>query len=398
MKVLMIAPEPFFEPRGTPFSILNRLASLTRQEVSVDLVTYPIGLDPGLQGVTIHRSCRVPGIHRVPIGFSFRKLVLDFLLICKACRLLRQNRYDLIHTHEEAGLIGNWIAGRYGVRHLYDMHSNLLEQMRKSLFFRWGPLRWLGEKLQRGALMHADGVITICPELQTYVKEVAPHVPSTLIENIFDAFAEKDIRTDTGELRTRLGIGENKVLLYTGTFEAYQGLDLAIQAAPLVIREVPDVCFILVGGTPAQVRQVRSTAEANGAGSHFIFTGTVDAEAIPSYIELADVLLSPRRQGTNTPSKIYTYLRSGKPIVATKLETHTQVLTPEVSVLTEVNPRAFATGILSLLKDEEGCREMGTRARGFAAEKYDVSLYHESLGNLYRTVIRENHGKSEPTG
>jgi len=113
--------------------------------------------------------------------------------------------------------------------------------------------------------------------------------------------------------------------------------------------------------------------------------------------------LSPRQQGTNTPSKIYTYLRSGKPIVATDLETHTQVLTPEVSVLTEVNPRAFAAGILSLLKDRDRCREMGARARIFAAEKYDVSHYHESLGNLYRTVIREtvireNHGKNEPAG
>ena len=56
MRVLMIAPEPFFEPRGTPFSILNRLASLTRQRVAVDLVTYPIGFDPDLNGVTIHRA------------------------------------------------------------------------------------------------------------------------------------------------------------------------------------------------------------------------------------------------------------------------------------------------------------------------------------------------------
>jgi len=395
-RVLMIAPEPFFEPRGTPFSILNRLASLGRLEVQVDLVTYPIGIDPELEKVTIHRSLRVPGIRRVPIGFSLRKVVLDLFLLLKACRLLRKNRYDLIHTHEEAGLVGNWVAGRYGVRHLYDMHSNLLEQMRKSLLFRWGPLRWLGDSLQRGAVKHADAVITICPELQTYVHRVAPGVPSALIENTFDLFAETGSHGDARALRDRLGTGENRVLLYTGTFESYQGLDLLVQAAPIVVSRHPAVRFVLVGGTPSQVQRVRSAAAAAGVGDQFILTGTVAAQEIPAFIALADVLLSPRRQGTNTPSKIYTYLRSGKPIVATNLETHTQVLHPDVAVLTDAAPEAFADGIVGLLEDADRRKRLGENARVFAAEKYDVSLYHESLRRIYGAVAGGNARKTAP--
>jgi len=392
----MIAPEPFFEPRGTPFSILNRLASLGRLEVKVDLVTYPIGIDPGLEKVTIHRSLRVPGIHRVPIGFSLRKVLLDVFLLFKACRLLRKNRYDLIHTHEEAGLVGSWVAGRYGVRHLYDMHSNLLEQMRKSLLFRWGPLRWLGDSLQRGAVKRADAVITICPELQTYVHHVAPGVPAALIENTFDLFAETEGHGDARALRERLRIGNGPVLLYTGTFEPYQGLELLVQAAPIVAARHPDARFVLVGGTPSQVRRVRSAAAASGAGDRFILTGTVAAQEIPAFIALAEVLLSPRRQGTNTPSKIYTYLRSGKPIVATNLETHTQVLHSDVAVLTDATPEAFADGIVGLLEDPGRRRQLGENARAFAAEKYDVSRYHESLRRIYRTVARGNAHDTEP--
>ncbi|MBN2492814.1 MAG: glycosyltransferase [Planctomycetes bacterium] len=395
MRVLMIAPEPFFEPRGTPFSILNRVVSLARQSIQVDLVTYPIGEDPKLPGVTLHRARRIPGIRHVPIGFSLRKLVLDFFLLIKACRLLARNRYDLIHTHEEAALLGHWLAKRYDVPHLYDMHSNLLEQMRASLLFRHGPLRWLGDRLQRAAVCNADAVITICPELESYVKQVAPDVPTVLIENMFDAFAEETVSCDREAARRRLGLGEQPVLLYTGTFEAYQGLDLVVQAAPRVLALHPEARFVLVGGTPVQVRKVQAAVVQVGVGEQVLFTGTVPAREIRSFIEMADVLLSPRRHGSNTPSKIYTYLRSGRPIVATNLQTHTQVLTPEIAVLTDSTPAGFAAGICELLDSPERRRTLGERARAFAAAKFDTAIYHGNLSRIYHAAV---HGNASPAG
>ena len=389
----MVAPEPFFEPRGTPFSILNRLASLSQRKILVDLVTYPIGSDPGVEGVTIHRSARIPGIRCVPIGFSFRKLVLDFFLLVKTIQLLRKNRYDLIHTHEEAGLVGNWLARRFRTRHIYDMHSNLLEQLRKNLLFCCGPLRWLGEALQRRTLRHADAVITICPELFAYVQRVAPDVSCVLIENIYDAFSERNDKADPEALRERFQLGSGQVLLYTGTFEPYQGLELIVEAAPSIVERHPRSRFVMVGGTPSQVRRIRSLAVATGVGDAFVFTGTVPAQEIPGFIGLADVLLSPRRRGSNTPSKIYTYLRSGKPIVATNLETHTQVLNPEVAVLTANRSDVFAAGINELLSDDARRHAIGERARQFAAEKYDVSIYHQGLERIYATVFA---GHPEP--
>ncbi len=68
-------------------------------------------------------------------------------------------------------------------------------------------------------------------------------------------------------------------------------------------------------------------------GRAAIFTGHQPARDIPAFVEAADILASPRIAGTNTPLKIYSYLRAGKPIVATDLLTHTQVLDRETALL-----------------------------------------------------------------
>ena len=127
------------------------------------------------------------------------------------------------------------------------------------------------------------------------------------------------------------------MVLYTGTFEAYQGLDLLFAAAKVVQRERPDARFVLAGGKPDQV----ATREKPGGRDRrrwLIFTGELPSEAIPAYLDAADALVSPRSSGTNTPLKIYQYLRSGRVIVATRLLTHTQVLSDEVAILDGAEP------------------------------------------------------------
>jgi glycosyltransferase involved in cell wall biosynthesis len=106
-----------------------------------------------------------------------------------------------------------------------------------------------------------------------------------------------------------------------------------------------------------------------------IFAGQRPAEEIPGYLDAADVLVSPRSLGTNTPLKIYQYLRSGRPIVATRLLTHTQVLDDEVAILTEATPDAFGAGIRAAIDDPGRARAVGDRARHLAETKYSYEAY-----------------------
>ncbi len=102
-----------------------------------------------------------------------------------------------------------------------------------------------------------------------------------------------------------------------------------------------------------------------------VFTGQQPAKEIPGFVQAADLLVSPRIRGTNTPLKIYSYLRSGKPIVATNLLTHTQVLTPEIAMLVDPKPEPFAAAMLELIeRADERAASVGGGARCRAGEVF----------------------------
>jgi hypothetical protein len=183
MKILMVAPEPFFTPRGTPFSIRGRIQALSTLDHSIDLVTYHIGDNVALPGLYIYRTPRIPWIHSIATGPSLTKLCLDLLLFGLALLRILRDRYDVIHTHEEAGLMGVILASLTGAQHVYDMHSSLPQQFKNFAAFNYGPIVKLFEILERFVIQRAHAVITICPELSDYVATIDKERPCFLIEN-----------------------------------------------------------------------------------------------------------------------------------------------------------------------------------------------------------------------
>jgi glycosyltransferase involved in cell wall biosynthesis len=375
VKILMIAPEPFFEPRGTPFSEYHRIRALLELGHTVDLVTYPFGRDVSMTGLRVFRCARPPFVRDVRIGPSLAKIPLDLALAFTTFRRALTERYDVVHSHEEGSYIGillGWLTGR---PHLYDMHSSLPQQLENFDFTRSRVIRGLVAWLERVVVRRSRVVIVICPQLEETVRAIDASVPVVLIEN---APGSGDAPVDGSGARVRQSLGipaDAPMVLYTGTFEAYQGLDLLFAAMAHVRRERPDARLVLAGGRPEQVAEARRQAAAAGLDGVALFAGQRPSEEIPAFLDAADLLVSPRSSGTNTPLKIYQYLRSGRAIVATRLLTHTQVLSDDVAILTEPTPEGFAGGILDGLRDPERAREIGSRARQLADTKYSYEAY-----------------------
>lgn len=388
LRILMLAPEPFFEPRGTPFSEYHRIKALGELGHHVDLVTYPIGRDVPLPNLRIFRSPGLPGVRAVRIGPSLVKLGLDALMLLTIARRALTGRYDAIHSHEEMGLVGVWLARLLRVPHLYDMHSSLPQQLSNFKYSRSGLLRRVFDLVERQMVGGSQVVITICQELQDAVTAMGYGERSLLIENVMGGDVEDAPSMPADVVRQRWGIAQDAPLaLYTGTFEAYQGLELLTAAAARLAVSHPAARVLVVGGEPAQVEAARERAVALGAQSVMVFTGQMPAREIPSFVAACDVLVSPRIRGTNTPLKIYSYLRSGRPIVATDLLTHTQVLTPEVALLSPTEPDAFASAIGSLLDDPARRARLATAAQALAESRYSRAVYLQRTADAYRRLM-----------
>lgn len=386
MRALVIAPQPFFTPRGTPFSVYYRTMMMAEAGVRIDLLTYGDGEDVDLPGVRIVRIPRLPFLGAIPVGPSPVKAVLDVLMVLWTIGLLASRRHEVVHAHEESVFWCRFLKPVFGFRLIYDMHSSLPQQLTNFRFteskFLIGAFRWLEDS----SLAAADAVITICPDLADYatgrIPDTGRHV---LIENsIFDPVRlsrsggpAQAVPGEPVDLESGL-----RHVGYAGTFEAYQGIDLLIRAFARVAEGRDDVRLLLVGGTPEQVEVHRRLARELGVESTVRFTGRRTPEEARNLMRRVDVLTSPRTHGTNTPLKIYEQLASGLPLVATAIWSHTQVLTEDLCFLAEPEPAAFARAIEQALDDGQAAARKVAAAQAVYEERYSRAAYERKLSQV----------------
>ena len=401
VKALIIAPQPFFSPRGTPYSVYYRTLVTAELGVGADLLTYGEGEDVEIPGVRIVRIPRLPFLGAVKIGPSWPKLVLDALLVLWTVGLLLRHRYDVVHAHEEAVFFCRFLKPLFGFKLVYDMHSSLPQQLMNFRFTSSRSMINAFARLESMSVRCADAVITICPDLADYalrlVEDPRRHV---LIENsILDEvrLARPVNGADCGaqggadvaavpEARPELPEGR-RIIVYAGTLEPYQGIDLLVRAFAEVRRRAPEAFLVVVGGRPDQVEAYRRLARDIGVDeADCLFTGRVSQGRARACIRAAAVQVSPRLTGSNTPLKVYEQLASGVPLVATDIRSHTQVLDDGVAFLAPPEPEGFADALVTALTERD---EAGRRARAaerLYRERYDRDAYVDKMRRVLELV------------
>lgn len=380
MKLLAVAPQPFFAPRGTPLSVYYRSLVTAEQGVDVDLLAYGSGEDVEIPGVRVVRIPRVRFLEPIPVGPSASKLLLDVFMVLWTLGLLLRRRYEVVQAHEESVFWCVLLQPIFRFRLVYDMHSSLPQQLVNFEFTRSRILIGIFEKLEDLALRRADVVLTICQALADHAEERMPdpgrHI---LIENsIFEPvrLVSGSGSPDPDAPEGVPAVADRPTVVYAGTFEKYQGLDVLIRGFARARERCPDAVLLLLGGTPPQVEACRELARAEGLGPDAcVFAGSVDRATAQRCTREATVVTSPRISGTNTPLKVYEQLDSGSPIVATRIHSHTQVLDDEIAFLAEPDPGAFGEALVAALTDGEERARRVANARRVYRERYARPAY-----------------------
>jgi len=401
VRILVVAPQPFYQERGTPIATRLLLEALQAAGHSVDVLTYHVGDDPKLPGVRVFRAPAIPFVRDVPIGFSLRKVLCDLALLSRLFTLTRRKRYDVLHAVEEAvflsllvrafagrrSTLGTGKLDRLGCRVVYDMDSSLPEQ----LVGKYAALRFVDgvlRRLERLAIARSDLVLAVCNDLATRARGYATKTPIDVVEDV-SLLGSGGTKGESENLRRGLLYGE-LLVLYVGNLEHYQGVDLMLDAIAKL--ESPPMKFVAVGGNHEAVVAYRRRVAELGLGGQVAFIGARPLAQLGPLLEQADVLVSPRLHGQNTPMKLYSYLAAGKAVLATRIRAHTQVLSDDDALLVEPTAAGVARGLDALLRSPLLRERLALSALRLATTRYSVTQFRASIASAYRRLSVPAYG------
>ena len=350
-KILYILPQPFLLSRGSSFRAMATVNALTELGYQVDLLCYPLGIDPQKRQYAIHRSRRPPLLTSVKIGPSPQKVIFDIPLACMAHRMVRRNGYAVIHGVEEAGFIASWLGRKFNVPYIYR-HALLDVAADRGRQLSHEPAA--AESLQETRIAGDEsgpgdhhrrpgddrdpadppGAGSLCrhparlsPGLRRWSGD--RRTPGGYQPAVFRPTAQDDplYRQFPSLPGDRSAAGRNQ--------GAEERLWLDVFPSPC--------CWSAAGkARPKSVAAYRQKAADLGIAEEVVFCGAHPAEAMPIFMDRADLLVSSRSTGNNVPLKVYTYLASGRLLVATNIPSHTQVLNAGNCLLADPEPKALA--------------------------------------------------------
>ncbi|MDO9541785.1 MAG: glycosyltransferase, partial [Kiritimatiellia bacterium] len=352
------------------------------------------GAEKTYPGVTLHRIPRLPGMRGIRPGFSFKKLVFDVFVLAKALRLAALGSYQVVHAVEESVFMAMLIRLCLRTPYVFDMDSSMPQQMIEKFraLAAFSPiLKWF----EGCAIRHALAVVPVCDTLADIARPYAPR-KLCLLRDVSLLAPSRPLgesgQTAGGELPSALSALPHPCFLYIGNLERYQGLDLLLASFALLLKSDVQASLVIAGGNAIDIRHYQEKARIVGLDENVRFIGPWPIGRMAELFAMADVLVSPRIQGNNTPMKIYSYLQSGKPILATDLPAHTQVLSPDVAVLASPTPEGFAAGMRRLIEHPAQGRELARRAKTLANERYSFAVFERTVRELYAWIEHQVAG------
>ena len=152
--------------------------------------------------------------------------------------------------------------------------------------------------------------------------------------------------------------------------------------------------LLLVGGEPHQIEALKARAERGGVDGAVRLVGKRPVDEMPEFMAMAGVLVSPRLEPYVTPLKIYAYMASGRPIVATDLPTHTDVLDLNSAILATPSVEGLAEGIARAFNEPARSARLSLRARQMVERDHTYEAFERKLADVYAYL--EGQGRAAP--
>ncbi|QID18542.1 glycosyltransferase, exosortase A system-associated [Nitrogeniibacter mangrovi] len=347
-----------------------------------------------VDGLTFHRT-PVPGVSLPVLG----ELAMMRAIESRLDALVAQLRPDVIHAHSPVlnALPALKVGRRAGIPVVYEVRAFWEDAAVDHGTTRENSLRYrLTRALETRALKRADHVFTICEGLRNdMLGRGIPGAKVTVIPNAVnvDSFQMGGVADEA--LKSSLGLAGCEVIGFIGSFYAYEGLDLLLEAFSRLSARRPSARMLLVGGGP-QEDKLKQQANALGIADRVVFTGRVPHAEVQRYYDLVDVLAYPRHSmrltELVTPLKPLEAMAQGRIFIASDVGGHKELIRDgETGVLFPAgNAEALAGSIDELFARRSAWDDMRQAGRRFVE---DVRNWTNSVAQ-YVPVYQALTGRS----
>lgn len=327
----------------------------------------------------------VPTVYVRWLGNVLYQLNLGFTMLISSLG----NRPDWVYTRHAIYMISPALVAKLiRVPHIVHLSGDTVDQLRGT---HYHPLLVFIYALVEGLNCWLSDRVVVTTQNNKITLQRRYHLaPDRVVFIANGANTELFRPIDRSVARDQIGLEKHCVYVgFTGNLWAYEGVSHLVEAAPLVLKDVPEARFLIVGDGPTKNSLVE-LAKKLDVSDKFVFTGRVPYERVPMHIAALDVCVVPLNTAmcgkTGISSlKLREYLSCGRPVVGSDVIGVSDILTEAKAgtVVVPENTPQFAGAITRLLQDKALREEMGSNGRQYALEHLSWKATTESLLELY---------------
>ncbi|MFA4817321.1 MAG: glycosyltransferase family 4 protein [Parcubacteria group bacterium] len=391
MRILVIAPTPFFSDRGAHIRILEESLALEKLGHQITIATYHIGKD--IQNdvdtkIDIRRIRRLLFWYKkLEAGPDWQKVLLDIMLIRKVFNLARTQRPDIIHAHLHEGVLIGWIVQKAlfwrKIKLVSDFQGSLTGEMVSHGYLKNG-LNSIFLVIEKIIDRMGDWAIASSWEGIKNIKKLSGKIG---IDVVLDGINLESFKVEKtkDEIRCELELPKDKfIVVYTGGLVANKGINYLLEAIKPVLERRPDV-FFLIGGYPKQ--SVKSFIEKNKLENSVRLVSPLDYFRLPEFLLACDIAIDPKNaEAMQASGKMLNYMAAGLPVVCLDKENNRKYLGNGAYFCPELSAQNIAEGILFFVNRPYEIKEKG-EANKQKANEFSWDKPAKIIDGIYKKIL-----------
>ena len=395
MKILVIAPTPFFSDRGTHIRILEEAYALEGRGHEITLATYHIGKE---LPEDLHSKIDVRRIRRwlfwykkLEAGPDWQKIILDLLLIKKVFFLARTKRPEVIHAHLHEGVLIGWIVQKMlfwrKIKLVADFHGSLTKEMVSHAYLKQSLLQKLFRTVEVWIDNMGDVAVASSWDNALEISAIRKEGEVTVLPDgtrlrMFEGLPSREV------LRETYTVPEDKVVVtYTGALIPNKGIKLFLEAIPLLATKYTEVHFVVAGFPVDQITDYTSTEVFK---KRVTIVSPLPYYDLPKVLRMSDIGVDPKDASVRQASgKTLQYMGAGLPVAVFDTENNREYLADGGTYAKEATAESLALAIGELIESSELRQSRGRICRE-RAEAFSWEHTAELAEGLYQTILNKN--------